>query len=84
MQRSKILPYPFTDENPRMSLSKFTLPHDLAKLIIEINKSHSNINYVERPSHDHKRRHPSLLKVKKLGWKSKTDLHKGLKKTLDK
>ena len=54
---------------------------DLAKLIVKVTDSKSKISFVERPSHDHKRRHPSLEKVKKLGWKQKTTLKNGLQKT---
>lgn len=55
---------------------------DLAKLIIEITSSKSKVTYVERPTHDPKRRLPSLKKVKRLGWRSKVSLEKGLIKTL--
>lgn len=55
---------------------------DLAKLIIKVTGSKSKIAFVERPTHDHKRRLPSLKKVEKLGWKKKTGLEEGLKKIL--
>lgn len=55
---------------------------DLAKLIIEKTRTKSKIKYVPRPAHDHQRRLPDLKKVKKLGWKPKTSLENGLKKTL--
>jgi len=55
---------------------------DLAKLVIKETGSKSKIVFVERPTHDHNRRHPSLNKVKKLGWKPKVNLKEGLRKTL--
>jgi len=54
---------------------------DLARLIIKTTGSKRKIKFVERPSHDHKRRHPSLKKAEKLGWKQKTTLKNGLQKT---
>lgn len=56
---------------------------DLAKLIIKLTKSKSSILKVKRPSHDHQARLPSLEKVKKLGWKSKVSLKKGLHLTIN-
>ncbi len=55
---------------------------DLARLVIKATGSKSKIEFVERPTHDHKRRFPSLEKVEKLGWRQKTALEKGLQKTL--
>lgn len=40
------------------------------------------VKYIERPSHDHQGRHPSLDKIKNLGWKQKISLEEGLKRTL--
>lgn len=55
---------------------------DLAKSIIKITDSKSKIEFVERPVHDHSRRHPDLTKLKKLGWKQKFTLEKGLEEYL--
>ncbi|OGD86527.1 hypothetical protein A2Z23_02940 [Candidatus Curtissbacteria bacterium RBG_16_39_7] len=55
---------------------------DLAQMILEVTNSKSKIKFVERPAHDHQSRHPALTKVKKLGWRPKTSLKTGLKKTL--
>lgn len=41
------------------------------------------IKYIDRPSHDHQGRHPSLDKIKGLGWEQKVSLEAGLKKTLE-
>lgn len=54
----------------------------LAKLIIKLTSSKSLIEWMERPSHDHQARLPSLKKVKKLGWKLRTSLEDGLRKTI--
>jgi len=55
----------------------------LAKLIIKLTRSKSSIKWIERPSHDHQARLPSLKKVKKLGWEPRTPLEEGLRKTID-
>jgi len=54
----------------------------LAKLVIQITASKSQIKYIDRESHDHKARMPDLTKVKKLGWKRQVNLKEGLVKTL--
>lgn len=54
----------------------------LAKKIIKTTKTKSVISYVDRPTHDHKRRLPSLKKIKELGWKPSVSLDEGLKKTI--
>lgn len=54
----------------------------LAKLIIKLTSSKSSIEWMERPSHDHRARLPSLKKVKKLGWELQTPLEEGLRKTI--
>lgn len=55
---------------------------DLAKLLLKISGSKNSITFIERPSHDHNRRLPSLQKVKQLGWQSQINLEEGLKRTL--
>lgn len=57
---------------------------DLANLIIKATNSQSKIAFVERPTHDHKHRLPSLEKVRQLGWKQKVSLEEGLTKTFHK
>lgn len=54
---------------------------DLAKLTIKITKSKSKIKFIKRPTHDHKRRLPDIGKIKKLGWRPKVTLEKGILKT---
>lgn len=53
---------------------------DLAKLIIKITKSKNKIKFIKRPTHDHKRRLPDLVKIKRLGWNPKVTLEKGILK----
>lgn len=55
---------------------------DLANIIKSVTNSKSNIELIDRPSHDHQSRLPDLKKVKKLGWKQKIDLEEGLKKII--
>jgi len=55
----------------------------ITKVIIKLTNSKSKINWIERPSHDHQARLPSLKKVKKLGWRMKISLKDGLLKTID-
>ncbi len=56
---------------------------DLAKLMLQLSGSKNKIVSVDRPSHDHQARLPSLEKVKKLGWEQKITLIDGLKKILE-
>ena len=56
---------------------------DLAEVILKITGSRSRFQFLPRPSHDHQRRLPSLEKIQRLGWYPETDLHDGLKKTLE-
>ena len=56
---------------------------DLARLILKITGSKSPIQTIERPSHDHERRLPSLKKTKQLGWYPKISLEEGLKTTIN-
>ena len=55
----------------------------LARLIIKLTNSKSKIISAPRPSHDHQARLPSLKKAKKLGWKPKISLKKGLHLTIN-
>ena len=65
---------------------------NLAKEILKLTKSRPKddqplaekniIKYIPRPSHDHNGRRPTLIKIKKLGWKQKTNLKEGLLKTV--
>ncbi len=55
---------------------------ELAKLILKLTNSKSQIKFVSRPDHDHQSRLPALTKVKKLGWSPKTTLEAGLSKTI--
>lgn len=55
---------------------------NLARLIIKLSNSTSQIKFIDSDFHDHKRRKPLLDKVKKLGWSQKTNLEQGLIKTI--
>lgn len=55
---------------------------ELAKLFITITGLNLKIKYCKRPFHDHRGRLPSLKKAKALGWKPRTNLIKGIMKTL--
>lgn len=55
---------------------------NLAKEILKLTKSNAGIKNTHRPSHDHNGRRPTLIKIKKLGWKQKTNLKDGLIKTI--
>lgn len=55
---------------------------NLAKEILKLTKSNIIIKNIYRPSHDHNGRRPSLIKIKKLGWKQKINLKEGLLKTI--
>ncbi len=55
---------------------------DLANLLKRRIKKNAKIRFIKRPTHDHNRRLPSLKKIKKLGWKQKTSLEKGIEKAL--
>jgi len=57
--------------------------NDLAKKIIKITKSNSQITYKKLPQDDPIKRKPNIEKIiKKLKWKPKTSLENGLKKTI--
>ena len=51
---------------------------DLAKLIVEITDSTSEITFIERPDHDHNSRWPALKEIAALGWERRIDLRDGL------
>jgi len=56
---------------------------DLAKLIVEITGSSSEITFMERPQDDPDRRKPDIKKAKKiLGWEPKIGIREGLEKTV--
>lgn len=57
---------------------------DLAKLIIDIAGSSSEIVFTDRPVDDPDRRKPDITKAKKvMGWEPKTSVEEGLKKTVN-
>jgi len=56
---------------------------ELAKEVIKIANSNSEIIFTPRASHDHQSRMPNLEKVKSLGWEQKIGLKEGLEKTLE-
>ncbi len=57
---------------------------DLAKLIIEITGSSSEIVFRERPIDDPDRRKPDITKAKRiLGWEPRTNVREGLVKTIE-
>jgi UDP-glucuronate decarboxylase len=56
---------------------------EVAKFIIELSGSKSRIIFTVPPEVDVIRRQPDIkLAVNELGWKPKTDLREGLKKTI--
>ena len=58
--------------------------NDLAKLIIEMTNSKSEIIRLELPEDDPKKRNPDISLAKKtLNWSPKTSLEEGLKKTIN-
>ena len=57
---------------------------ELAETIIDLTNSKSELVYQELPQDDPKQRQPNIDMAKKhLGWSPKTDLHNGLKKTIE-
>jgi dTDP-glucose 4,6-dehydratase/UDP-glucuronate decarboxylase len=50
----------------------------LAKLILKITGSKSNIEFIKRPTHDHSRRLPYLKKIRQLGWEQTIDIKRGI------
>ncbi|OGD92373.1 hypothetical protein A2697_02705 [Candidatus Curtissbacteria bacterium RIFCSPHIGHO2_01_FULL_41_44] len=56
---------------------------ELAQIILEMTKTKSTFKFTKRPAHDHQMRLPALEKIKKLGWRPKTSLKEGLKKTIN-
>lgn len=58
--------------------------YDLAKKIIKLTNSKSEIVYKELPKDDPKRRKPDIsLAISKLNWRPEVDLESGLEKTID-
>ena len=56
---------------------------DLARLIIEMTDSKSQITFQPLPSDDPVRRQPDIQKaIERLGWRPKTDIKTGLKNTI--
>ncbi len=57
---------------------------ELAKLILELSGSRSEISFLDRPVDDPDRRKPDITKAKKvLGWEPKVSVREGLKKTIE-
>jgi nucleoside-diphosphate-sugar epimerase len=57
---------------------------ELAKIILELTSSKSNIKFYPLPEDDPKRRCPDIERAKKeIGWEPKTSLYEGLKKTIE-
>jgi UDP-glucuronate decarboxylase len=57
---------------------------DLAKLIINLTESKSEIQFSELPQDDPLQRRPDLsLAIKMLNWQPKSSLELGLRKTID-
>ena len=57
---------------------------ELAKIILELTSSKSNIKFYPLPEDDPKRRCPDIERAKKeIGWEPKTNLYEGLKKTIE-
>jgi nucleoside-diphosphate-sugar epimerase len=57
---------------------------ELAKLVIELTNSKSNIIYTPLPEDDPERRKPDISKAKKiLGWEPKVKLRDGLRETIE-
>jgi len=57
---------------------------NLARLIIELTESKSNITFQPLPKDDPKRRRPDITKARKiLGWAPKVNLEEGLSKTIE-
>jgi len=56
---------------------------DLARLVIGITGSSSEIVFRERPADDPDRRRPDISKAKRvLGWEPRTGIREGLRKTV--
>lgn len=55
---------------------------DLARMILDLTGGRGKIKFIKRESHDHQSRRPDLKKVKKLGWRSRISLQKGLKDSI--
>ncbi len=57
---------------------------DLAKMVIELTGSHSEIVYKPLPQDDPKRRRPDIAKAKELlNWRPRISVRKGLLRTID-
>ncbi len=54
---------------------------DLAKKVLIATNSPKKVEFINRPDHDHDRRLPDLMLIKKLGWKAKVDLDEGLRRS---
>jgi UDP-glucuronate decarboxylase len=62
--------------------SEFTI-HELAKTVIDLTGSKSELRFLPLPSDDPKQRQPDLSRTKEaLGWTPKTSLREGLSKTI--
>jgi UDP-glucuronate decarboxylase len=72
-------PYPINIGNP----GEFTML-ELAKKVIQLTESSSNIVYQELPQDDPKQRKPNIDRAKTiLNWESTISLEQGLSKTID-
>ncbi len=57
---------------------------DLARLVLEVSGSSSEIVFRERPPDDPDRRRPDISKAKKiLGWEPKTSVREGIRRTVE-
>ena len=78
-RNSRELPLPINLGNPD-PISML----DLAKKVISITNSESEVNFLDRPQDDPNLRMPNIdAAIKTLGWQPRIDLQEGLKKTVD-
>jgi UDP-glucuronate decarboxylase len=63
--------------------NKETRVIDLAKMIIKMASSNSQISYLPVPPEEPERRAPDITKISKLGWKPKVELEQGLQKMME-
>lgn len=54
---------------------------DLAKKILIATGGKKKLKFIKRPEHDHDRRLPDLIKIKRLGWTPEVDFSEGLRRT---